>query len=408
MKVSSMRRVDSWLGVPLCLAATLLSAPFRWRRKSPDGRPRSVVVIKLSELGALISLESAVSSLRAVVGRENLYFLTFAEAKGLLEILDYLPRENILTLRTDSFPHFTADAIAAVLRLRRLGVECSLDLDFFARATALFAWLGGCRQRVGCHAYFGEGPYRGQLLTHRVRFNPHIHISRMFEVLAKAVESPPGDLQRLEFASAAPLPPRRRFQPAAQDSANVERLLAQAGVRAGDLVVLLNSNNGDLGGVPLRKWADERYVELAKLILAEIPKAVILLTGSELEAAAVEKLEAVVGSPRCRSAAGKTTLRELLTLYGRSAVLVTNDSGPAHFATLTEIDIVVLFGPETPLLWRPLGDKVHVVYRGLACSPCFSAFNGRQSSCRRNVCMDIPPSQVLESVRHGLMVQSPS
>ena len=49
--------------------------------------------------------------------------------------------------------------------------------------------------------------------------------------------------------------------------------------------------------------------------------------------------------------AGKTTLRQLLVLYTLAEVLVTNDSGPAHFATLTRIRVVMLFGPETPELF---------------------------------------------------------
>ena len=81
---------------------------------------------------------------------------------------------------------------------------------------------------------------------------------------------------------------------------------------------------------------------------------------------------------------------------------VGNDSGPAHFATLTDVEVVVLFGPETPFLWRPLGERVRVLYRGMACSPCFSVYNGRQSKCRRNQCMDIAPEEVYEVVRQRL------
>ena len=69
------------------------------------------------------------------------------------------------------------------------------------------------------------------------------------------------------------------------------------------------------------------------------------------ERARAEDLANQVGSPRCFSMAGKTTLRQLLILFDLAEVLVTNDSGPAHFAALTSIDIVVLFGPETPKLF---------------------------------------------------------
>ena len=37
-----------------------------------------------------------------------------------------------------------------------------------------------------------------------------------------------------------------------------------------------------------------------------------------------------------------------MVLYGLADVMVTNDSGPAHFASLTTIHTVTLFGPDFP------------------------------------------------------------
>src|SRR5205814_10092998 len=82
-----------------------------------------------------------------------------------------------------------------------------------------------------------------------------------------------------------------------------------------------------------------------------------------------------------------TSLRELLVLFGFGEVLVTNDSGPAHFAALTAIDVVALFGPETPLLFAAPGPRSHPLSAGLACSPCVNAYNNRQTSLRHNQCM---------------------
>lgn len=401
MKVSTMRRIDSWGGTPLCLIASGLLAVARrlFTFSVPNDKPKNILIIKLSELGALITLGPAMRSLTNWIGRGNLYFLTFGESRSLLEILDYVPQENILILRTDSLMHLIADALGALRRIRHMRIDCSLDLDFFSRTTALIALLSGCRRRVGCHAYFGEGPYRGNLLTHRVKFNPHVHVSQMFEILAKAVEKNAEDFPRIEFFPGPAEAPRDRFRATAAEIAKVQRMLAEVGAGAQDTLILLNSNISDREVIPLRKWPDDRYVELAKLILAGIPNAFVLLTGSSQEASTIARLEATVGHDHCRSVAGKTTLRELLTLYSMSAVMVTNDSGPAHFATMTDIDVVVLFGPETPLLWRPLGDRVSVIYRGIACSPCFTVYNGRQSMCRSNVCMDIAPSTVYEVVK---------
>jgi ADP-heptose:LPS heptosyltransferase len=79
--------------------------------------------------------------------------------------------------------------------------------------------------------------------------------------------------------------------------------------------------------------------------------------------------------------------------------MVTNDSGPAHFASLLRLPTVVLFGPETPRLYSPLGDKHKDMYSHFACSPCVSVYNGKKSPCRENRClMAITPEAVLEEV----------
>jgi ADP-heptose:LPS heptosyltransferase len=94
-----------------------------------------------------------------------------------------------------------------------------------------------------------------------------------------------------------------------------------------------------------------------------------------------------VQSPRCFSIAGRTSLRELIVAYGLAEVLVTNDSGPAHFAGVAPIDVVTLFGPETPELFGARSPRNHIFWAGLACSPCVSALNNRVSTCQDNVCM---------------------
>ena len=82
---------------------------------------------------------------------------------------------------------------------------------------------------------------------------------------------------------------------------------------------------------------------------------------------------------RCLSFAGETTLTELPPLYSLASVMVTNDSGPADFAAATGLPTIVLFGPETPNLYRPLGNA-RSIYAGLACSPCVSAHNHRKDA----------------------------
>ena len=161
--------------------------------------------------------------------------------------------------------------------------------------------------------------------------------------------------------------------------------------------MLLNPNASDL--LPLRRWPTERFVDLTNQLLAANPNVLVGFTGAPAERDAVESLVRTFNSPRVFSLAGRTTLRELFAVYDACDVLLTNDSGPGHFSSLTDIHTVVLFGPETPALYGPLGRNAHVLYTGLACSPCVNALNHRFSPCKNNVCMQtITAEQALEKV----------
>jgi ADP-heptose:LPS heptosyltransferase len=139
---------------------------------------------------------------------------------------------------------------------------------------------------------------------------------------------------------------------------------------AGKRLILLNPNASDL--IPLRRWPLDNYSALARRLLASDDR-LVLITGTEAEHDQAELITRAVDSPRCINFAGRTTFTELLALYSISDVLVTNDSGPVHFSSLTGIRTLALFGPETPDLYGPLGKNCRVAYARYACSPCVSA-----------------------------------
>lgn len=69
--------------------------------------------------------------------------------------------------------------------------------------------------------------------------------------------------------------------------------------------------------------------------------------------------------------AGKTTLRGLMALIDKCSVLLTNDSGPMHIAAALQRPIVALFGSTNPTKTGPYSDIATVLYKKVACSPCY-------------------------------------
>jgi ADP-heptose:LPS heptosyltransferase len=386
MNVARMRLLDRWLGVPVCLLLTLWRKVFG--RGAPDRSvaPKRILFVKLAEQGSTVLAQGALHAAIRRVGRDNVYFLLFAENRPILDLLDLIPRANVIAIDARGLLRTLWRAAAAVWEVRRRRIDAAIDLEFFARSSAALCYLSGARRRVGYHAFGGEASCRGDLMTHRLSFNPYLHTSQTFQVLVDALDRDPAELPRYNQRPPPARPSSTRFRPAAEEVAAVRRLVEGHLGRDKDYrLVLLNANASDL--IPLRKWPGERYVELARHLLAQYPEVVIAFTGARGEQATAEELVRQVGSDRCFSLAGKTTLRQLLVLFGLAEVLVTNDSGPAHFATLTPVDVVVLFGPETPRLFAAVSPRTHPLWAGLVCSPCINAFNDRKSPCTNNRCM---------------------
>ena len=395
-----VRIIDRWIGQPVCFKLTLLrrlGRLFGWRRP-PTDRPRKILFIKLVEQGSTVLAHQALCRAVEMVGRENVYFWVFEENRFILDAMKIVPGENVVVLRTTSLARVLLDMLGTARRMRRIGVEATIDLEFFSRASAILAWMSGAPRRVGLHRFGGEGPYRGDLLTHRLHYNPYLHTSQTFLSLVEALEAPPEQTPMLKARPAATDAELPRFIPTPEQDRRVRGILQRLfGGSVPRPLVLLNPNASDL--LPLRRWAGERFVELGRRILEHHAEVGIAVTGAPEEAEPARQIARAVDDKRAVCMAGETTLDDLLVLYTQADLLVTNDSGPAHFAALTDIEVVTLFGPETPELYAPLTPRSHPIWAGLACSPCVNVFNHRFSPCNDNKCMQvIEVDQVYETV----------
>ncbi|MBI5769327.1 MAG: glycosyltransferase family 9 protein [Verrucomicrobia bacterium] len=382
---SLLQTVDRVAGIPLCFALTLVRRLAGLFAAAPtDAPPRSILLLKLAEQGSTVLAHDAIRRAIAQVGREHVCFLVFEENRFIVDVLALVPRENVFTIDTRSAWRMAVSCLQRLAEIRRRRIEACIDMEFFARFTAAIAFFTGARIRVGFHGPIGEAPYRGDLHTHRVPYNPHLHTSPTFTALVMALGG-----QGTHYPAFPVVPPPGtmppRFHAAPDEVAQVRATLVSAGMDPGRPMILLNANASDL--LPLRRWSEANYVTLARRLLAEFPALQIGFTGAPGEAPRIVQLCREVDSPRALCLAGRTTLRQLLIVYDFADVLVTNDSGPAHFAALTGIDCVALFGPETPLLYAGNGPRQHPLWARLACSPCVNAFNNRRTSCRDNQCM---------------------
>jgi len=392
---------DRWVAKPLCAVFSLFERVRRlWTRPAPE-EPRRIVFVKLIEMGSTVIACPAFAEAEKLVGRENLFILVFAPNRPILEVLPYFRPENVITVDDRNILAFAVGLLRALFRVWREKIDTAIDMEGLTSSSALITYLTRAPRRVGYYNFSSQGPYRGRLLTHELNYGFQHHVSRQFVALVRAAAGSGADVPLLKERIQDEVIELPEFVPTPAAREEVRALLRGEAGADPKQVLLLNPNCSDL--LPLRRWPDERWVELGKRLLEELPDATIVVTGAPSEAEEAVQIARAIGPQRAFSVAGRTSLRQLLVLYGLADLLVSNDSGPVHFAALTPVPVVALFGPETPILYGPLSRRARVLNSGLACSPCVNILNHRMSPCTDNRCMQrITVEDVLAASRELL------
>lgn len=404
ISVDTMRAIDHWVGVPLCaLASPFVALADRIKRLfgGAPRPPRKLLFIELSEMGSAIIVDPA---MRAAQARgAEIFFLIFRSNRASLSLLNTVPAANVFTIDASSIATLVRDTLKFLVQARVRGIDTVIDLELFSRFTALLTGLCGARQRVGFHIFHGEGLWRGTMLTGKVHYNPHMHIAKNFLSLVHAAFATSDEVpfSKIHIPDSEIRIAQATIAPAVREDvlSRIVNLAESAGLQyrhGHQPLFLVNPNASDL--LVQRRWAPERFSALIRALHDKWPDSLILITGSPAEHAYVEGVRQAAQSVNALNFAGQVTFAELPTLYSLADVMVTNDSGPGHFSSVTGLRTVVLFGPETPALYGSLGKSIPIT-ANLACSPCVSAANHRKTPCKDNACMRaIGVEEVLEKM----------
>lgn len=399
MTIDTIRRIDYFLGIFFCFLLDVLnfiSTPFQ-RFKKFTKPSHKILFIKLTEMGSIILAHPLVAKIKKEYPDAEVFFLTFKKNKPLIELLEITVAGNIFTINEESPRLLILDTIKALNRIRKAKMEVVFDLEFFSRFSAVLTYLSGGLKRVGFYRYTMEGLYRGNLLTHRVQYNPLIHTSKSYlslgQVFKPLVKLSPEMAERIDDRQVI----LTKFIPSQELNMQIRSKLRAFNIVENDRLFLINPGEGIL---PLREWPLENFIILSKKILADNARNYLIIVGSQGAAKKAKILHDSLASIRCVDFSGNTGLPELLALFHISKLLIVNDSGLAHLASLTPINQFVFFGPENQNIYAPGGGNTRIIYSDLPCSPCLSAFNHRNSACKDNQCLKkIKPDEVYELMK---------
>ena len=391
------RFVDRFLGPPIC---AVFSGVHRiTRRPVKSMPPRKILVILLSEMGSMVLAFPMFARLKQEYPDASLYLLLFARNREAVDLLGVVPAENVIALDDRSFSSFARDVLHALRALRSLQPDVVIDCELFARVSSVFSFLSGAPLRVGFHRYTQEGLYRGSFLTRAVLYNPYWHISYQFLTLAAAIKSTLVPSAKCVLPLTVDLPATNAIgEPEIKD--RIGKLHSDFPALQGKSLVLVYASGGFL---PIRAWPLAQFNQLCDSLLHD--GYAIGIIGLPQDKLLGQSIVDHCHSPRCVNLSGYTdSMRHLLALFHRASLLIANDGAPGQFAAITSLPTVMLFGPETPVLYQPLAPNVHSMYLSFSCSPCLTAYNHRNSPCDGdNQCLkQITCEQVLQKA-HELL-----
>src|SRR3989338_1451696 len=186
----TMRKVDYWAGIPICF---VLTAWYGLQRllglKSPKygEKAKNILFVELAEMGSTVLAYPAIKKAKSMYPNSNVYFVLFKHIKESMDIVNAIPKENVITIEVSSVFTLIRDTVKFIYICRQRKIDTVINLEMFARYSTILGYLSGARKRVGFYRYSMEGLYIGNFLTHRVIYNPHIHTAHSFIALVKAL-----------------------------------------------------------------------------------------------------------------------------------------------------------------------------------------------------------------------------
>jgi heptosyltransferase I len=142
----------------------------------------------------------------------------------------------------------------------------------------------------------------------------------------------------------------------------VDSLLRQHGIDHDRLVIMAPGTVWET-----KRWGTDKFAKVAQNFISK--GFAVVLIGSQRERVVCEEVADLAAG--AIDLAGMTTLSELAALIRRSALNITNDSGPMHLAVALNRPVISIFGPTDPIWIGPYGRANAVLRADLACSPCY-------------------------------------
>jgi ADP-heptose:LPS heptosyltransferase len=339
---------------------------------------RRLLVVKLADLGDVLICEPALRSLRAAHPQAQIDLLVPPTSVGIAGLLGHAT--TVITFPKyvfDDISAFTSPANLVVAgrfarQLRSSHYDAVIILHHLTTPTGA-AKFHALSLAAGAPIVAGLDNGRGSFLTHRVtdRGFGAMHEAEYMLEIARVVGGSSSD-------------PRPRLTLA----------LTATSLNLPEHYVVIFPATGPYSSA--RTWPAERFAAVASA-LRERGWPIVIAGASDASLAATVIRKSI---PDALDLTAQTSLPELASLVGGSALAIGGDTFIGHLAAALNRSVVSIFGPSNHAAWRPFGSVLAesvsnvtppgiIVRHDLPCEPCiYTGYSlGRPSGCPARTCL---------------------
>jgi ADP-heptose:LPS heptosyltransferase len=339
-----------------------------------------ILIVKLATIGDLLLATPALRALRETYPQARIDLLVTPASAGLLDGWQVIDRVIVLDKYLFDYPQQLLKNPRNLLRLLPLWHELRdghydavilmhhLTLFFGRLKHQLLMRATGAKWRVG----LDNG--HGWFLNVRVKDNGFgaMHEAEYNLALAEAVGAATSD-KRLTVPIKAEERQQARHLIYGTDLAEGSFLAGLAPARTSPIIAM---HPGSGGYSLARRWAPERFAQLADTLFQNAGGQLILMGGPEEAELHQQIMNMMQSGMPVRSFAGKGSIRVSAAILEQADLFVGNDAGPMHLATAVGTPTVAIFGLTNSEAWGPYTggaprQQAVVVKLDLPCMPCF-------------------------------------
>ncbi|HVA99399.1 MAG TPA: glycosyltransferase family 9 protein [Bacteroidia bacterium] len=358
MNVNRKIRIDRLLGLPIvyCLniAARILGFILRINHRL-ERDYKTIVVAKFLGLGSIVQATPLLQTLKNKFPNSKIIFVTSTENIFLLKHIPII--DEVIALSDKKISSLIFSTYTLLQKLWKQKIDLYIDLEIYSNFSSIITTCSLATNRFGF--FKSDKNYRMGMYTHMMYFNLQAPISEIYLQFARL-------LGCTDLAHDLLIP-----QLSEAEKQNAEKTLNSFKLKE-NLYIVINPNASELRLE--RRWDKENFKAVIQHLLTERKEYKIVLIGNSKEQAYVKTISMNFSEKvNFVDTSGKLTLLELLILIEKSALLVSNDTGPMHLAFALKKKTVALFGPCSPTHYGN-SENCIALYKKVYCSPCVHEF----------------------------------